>query len=167
MSNYIHRVGRFINVAAVVLALVAILGITVLGSRALAGVPIAPTTTTLDACGYFTGIQTATNSRSGTNPDGTAYSSDEGTWIGVWNNGGPLVASLGGQVNGQYRESSTGSYDAQTLSGTEKFESKWGTITQVYSYTGTWTVSVVATGDLSFLTSDTNGNCYSGPYPRP
>ncbi len=168
MSNYIHRVGRFISVAAVVLALVAILGITVLGSRALAGVALNTTATTLDACGYFTGFQTATNSRSGTHPDGTAYSSDEGTWTGVWNTYPTLtlVASLG-PVNGQYRESSTGSYGALTLSGTEKFESKWGTITQVYSYNGTWTVSVVATGDLSFLTSDTNGNCYSGPYPRP
>lgn len=167
MSNPINPVARFIHFAAIVLALVAILGTTVLGSRALAGDALPPSTTTLDACGYFTGVQTASNSRTGTRPDGTSYSSDEGTWTGVSNNyGGGPVASLG-PVNGRYREASTGSYAAGTLSGTEKFESEWGNITQTYSFNGiSWSVSVAATGDLSFLTSDTNGHCYTGTFPR-
>jgi hypothetical protein len=68
--------------------------------------------------------------------------------------------------------SQDGSYAGGTgtiTNGTEVFRSDAGTITQTYAYdpaTG-WHVSVTATGSLSFLTSDTNGNCYTGAFPRP
>ena len=36
-----------------------------------------------------------------------------------------------------------------------------------YVPTSGWHVSVRATRSLAFLTSDTNGVCYTGPFPRP
>jgi len=77
------------------------------------------------------------------------------------------VASLGavkGSFSETYTEDSTGN-----LSGTETFQSNAGSISQVYSFSTSigWTVSVNATRDLSFLTSNTNGDCYTGAFPRP
>ncbi len=123
------------------------------------------TTTTLDACGYFVGQQTANR----TDVSGTLYS-DKGTWTGVLNNYVMTpVASLG-TVTGSYTDrynldSSTGAIS----DGVEVFRSGAGMITQDYAYDPTtgWHVTVTATGSLSFLTSSTNGDCYSGPFPRP
>ena len=102
-------------------------------------------------------------------PSGTLFT-DKGTWTGVSNNyGGGPVASLG-TVTGSYTDSYN--YDSSTgavTNGSELFRSDAGTITQSYAFdplTG-WHVSVVATGSLSFLTSDTNGACYTGTFPRP
>ncbi|MEP7001419.1 MAG: hypothetical protein ABI969_13125 [bacterium] len=120
--------------------------------------------TTLDACGYFVGVQTANK----TSVNGTLHS-DNGTWSGVSNNYvNTPVASLGA-VSGSY----TDSYNLDPLTGyisngSETFRSNAGTITQSFAFDATgWHVSVTATGSLSFLTSDTNGNCYTGPFPRP
>lgn len=120
--------------------------------------------TTLDACGYFVGTSTANK----TSVQGTLFS-DNGTWTGVSNNyGGGPVASLGA-VHGSYTQSYN--YDSATgfiTNGSEVFRSNAGTITQSFAFDATgWHVSVTATGDLSFLTSDTDGNCYTGPFPRP
>ena len=58
-----------------------------------------------------------------------------------------------------------------TVTGTETFTSNAGKIDQVFSYgplvVGSFRVTVTATRDLAFLTSDTNGNCYTGTFPRP
>lgn len=118
--------------------------------------------TTLDACGYFVGTSTANK----TSVDGTLFS-DNGTWTGVSNNYvNTPVASLGA-VTGSYTDSYNSSGGIIT-NGVEIFRSAAGTITQSFAFNGTtWTVSVTATGDLSFLTSDTNGQCYTGPFPRP
>jgi hypothetical protein len=123
--------------------------------------------TTLDACGYFVGTQTANK----TATSGSTYT-EKGTWTGVSNNyGGGSVTSLG-PVQGSYSLSQDGSYAGGTgtiTNGTEVFRSDAGMITQTYAYDPTtgWHVSVTATGSLSFLTSDTNGNCYTGAFPRP
>jgi hypothetical protein len=121
-----------------------------------------PTTTTLDACGYFIGVSTANK----TTQSGTFYT-DKGTWSGVSNNYSfTPVASLG-TVTGSYTDSYN--YDGTNITnGSEVFKSAAGSITQSYAFdpaTG-WTVSVTATGSLSFLTSDTRGNCYTGQFPR-
>jgi ABC-type oligopeptide transport system substrate-binding subunit len=119
--------------------------------------------TTLDACGYFIGLQTPNK----TTTSGTTYV-ENGTWTGVSNNYdfGP-VASLGA-VKGSYTLSQDGSFSSGAITnGTEIFRSNAGTITQTYAYdeaTG-WHVSVTGTRSLSFLTSDTNGHCYSGSFP--
>jgi hypothetical protein len=104
-------------------------------------------------------------------PDGATYS-EKGTWTGVSNNyGGGPVASLG-SVKGSYSLSEDGSYSDGTgtiTNGVETFRSDAGTISQTFSFdpaTG-WHVSVTATGSLAFLTSDTNGDCYTGAFPRP
>lgn len=122
--------------------------------------------TTLDACGYFAGTQTASESSDYTS-DGVTYHTERGTWTGVFNNydNGP-VASLG-TVQGAYTESYTIDDATGSFSGTEQFTSNAGKIDQTFSFTPGWTVSVTATRDLSFLTSDTNGACYTGPWPRP
>ena len=127
-----------------------------------------PATTTLDACGYFGGTQTAVESYDYTK-DGITYHTEKGTWTGVTNNynGGP-VASLG-TVTGSYKEDYTISPDG-TITGTEQFNSGAGKIDQTFTIKpsiGSFVVSVTATRDLSFLTSDTNGHCYIGPFPRP
>jgi ABC-type oligopeptide transport system substrate-binding subunit len=121
--------------------------------------------TTLDACGYFVGTQTANK----TNISGTTYV-EKGTWTGVSNNyGGGPVTSLG-SVKGSYTLSQDGSFSSGSITnGSEVFHSNAGTISQTYSYddaTG-WHVSVTGTGSLSFLTSDTSGACYMGTFPRP
>jgi hypothetical protein len=100
------------------------------------------------------------------------HEQENGTWTGVSNNYdlGP-VASLG-SVKGSYSLSEDGSYagGAGTITdGIEVFRSNAGTISQMFAYdpgTG-WHVSVTATGSLSFLTSDTDGHCYTGAFPRP
>jgi hypothetical protein len=122
------------------------------------------TTTTLDACGYFIGVSPANK----TTQSGTFYT-DKGPWTGVSNNySNAPVASLG-TVTGSYTDS--GNYDPSTgviSNGTEVFRSDAGSITQSYAVdpaTG-WHLSVTATGSLSFLTSSTDGACYTGPFPR-
>jgi hypothetical protein len=123
----------------------------------------AVSSTTLDACGYFVGTQTANK----TADTGTSYS-EKGTWTGVDNNyGGGPVASLG-DVKGSYTESYDYAPNGDITNGTEIFRSNAGELTQTFQFVGgTWSVSVTATRSLSFLTSDTNGHCYMGPFPRP
>jgi hypothetical protein len=121
--------------------------------------------TTLDACGYFTGEQTPANSKT----DG-ATTTERGTWTGVSNNYvNTPVASLG-KVQGAFVETSTTDSNGN-VTGTESFTSNAGKIDQTFTYgpdvPGGFSVSVVATRDLSFLTSDTDGQCYTGPFPRP
>ena len=122
--------------------------------------------TTLDACGYFVGTQTANK----TDQSGTVYS-ENGTWTGVSNNYvNTPVASLG-SVHGSYTETTTTNSDGSITSGTETFHSNAGEIDQTFSYgsgvPGGFDVSVTATKSLSFLTSSTDGACYTGPFPRP
>ncbi len=117
--------------------------------------------TTLDACGYFVGSQTANK----TTTSGATYT-EKGTWTGVSNNYVNTPVASSGTVTGSYSETVTTNPDG-SISGTESFKSDAGQIDQIFAYNGTWTVSVTATGDLSFLTSDTNGDCYTGAFPRP
>jgi hypothetical protein len=123
--------------------------------------------TTLDACGYFGGVQTAANTKT----DG-ATTTQHGTWTGVINNSDQSpVASLG-KVQGAFEETTTHNFDGLgDTSGTETFTSNAGQISQTFTYgpgvIGGFNVSVTATRDLAFLTSDTNGQCYMGPVPRP
>jgi hypothetical protein len=123
--------------------------------------------TTLDACGYFYGEQTPAF----THTDGTT-TTQRGTWTGVWNNYvNTPVASLG-KVQGAFAETtSTYGPGGQDTQGTESFTSNAGQIDQTFSYgpdvVGGFNVSVTATRDLSFLTSNTNGACYGGTFPRP
>jgi hypothetical protein len=99
-----------------------------------------PEPTTLDACGYFYGLQSSSTTKAG------ATTTTKGTWEGVWNN----------------------YVDTQ---GTESFTSNAGKIDQTFSFgpdvAGGFNVNVTATRDLSFLTSNTDAACYSGPVPRP
>ena len=126
-------------------------------------------TTTLDACGYFGGTQTVSETKDYV-VDGVTYHSEKGTWTGILNNySNTPVASLG-TVKGSYSETYT--IDANgMLTGTENFNSGAGKIDQTFSYNSItysdFSVSVEATRDLSFLTSDTNGHCYTGTFPRP
>jgi hypothetical protein len=122
--------------------------------------------TTLDACGYFVGLQTA--NKTSTSGGG---STENGTWTGVSNNyGNGPVTSLG-TVKGSYTETTSFDQASGTTTGTETFRSNAGTITQTFSYgpnvVGFFSVTVTATGALSVLTSDTNGGCYTGTFPRP
>jgi hypothetical protein len=122
--------------------------------------------TTLDACGYFYGLQSSSTTKTG------ATTTTKGTWEGVWNNYvDTRVASLG-TVQGAFSETtSTYGTNAQDTQGTESFTSNAGHIDQTFSFgpdvVGGYNVDVTATHDLSFLTSNTNGACYSGPFPRP
>lgn len=120
-----------------------------------------PSPTTLDACGYFSGTQTPA--------DGASDGTEHGTWTGVLNQDGSLVASLG-EVKGSYEQ--TTSRDSRgNVTGTETFRSSAGKISQSFTYgpdvVNGFSVSVTATKALSFLTSNTDGACYSGPSPRP
>ena len=127
-----------------------------------------PSSTTLDACNYFVGTETSSNSKESTTDEGATTVSERGTWVGVSNNyGGGQVASLG-TVKGSYYKVTTTDADG-SVSGTETFNSGAGKIDQTFSFSGAtgWVVSVTATRDLAFLTSDTNGSCYSGEFPRP
>jgi len=126
--------------------------------------------TTLDACGYF--ISNATPSRSSAYTDhDVKHSSESGTFTGVINHyASSPVASLG-RVSGSYSETYTTDV-AGNVSGTEVFRSKSGSIYQTFSFAPAqcYTVEVSATGNLSFLTSDTPNNCYGvdgQPIPRP
>jgi hypothetical protein len=120
--------------------------------------------TTLDACGYFVGWQTANK----TTESETSFA-EKGTWTGVGNNYYLTpVASLG-TVTGSYSDSYD--FDSATgavSNGSEIFRSDAGMITQSFSFDpiSGWHVSVTATGDLSFLTSNTDGGCYTGAFPR-
>lgn len=125
--------------------------------------------TTLDACGYFIGTQTASEGSTTTLSDGSTYTTERGTWVGVMNNyGNGLVASLG-NVRGSYSESYT--VKSGVTTGVESFNSGAGKINQTYTYgtgvKGGFIVNVAATRDLSFLTSNTVGDCYTGQFPRP
>ncbi len=124
--------------------------------------------TTLDACGFFSGVETPRNSRTYTN-DGTTYTETKGTWSGVSNTYAGPVASLG-EVKGAYTKVT--SEENGVLTGTESFTSNAGKVEQRFSYSvpsySNFSVSVAATKELSFLTSDTNGECYDQTnYPRP
>jgi hypothetical protein len=130
--------------------------------------------TTLDACGYFSGVQTASNGNTVTNPDGSVTTEEHGTWYGVYNDATNHVVvtpvnSLG-TVNGAYQESQTTNTAGDTT-GTESFTSNAGKVSQQFSYgpdvNGGFSVNVTATRDLSFLTSNTAGQCYMGTFPRP
>jgi len=121
------------------------------------------TSTTLDACSAFSGTQTSSQSHSVTTPDGTLNYSERGTWTGLTQNWG--ATPLGGlptNVSGTYTLEYRYTAASGSLTGTEEFQSSAGNIAQQYSYSAStgWTVNVVATGSLSFLTSNTNGNCY-------
>lgn len=124
--------------------------------------------TTLDACGYFFGYQTSNNIKE-TTIAGAVYTIERGTWTGVWNNyNNPKVGSLG-NVQGSYVETTTVDANGNTT-GTESFNSNRGQIDQSFSYgpdvAGGYAVQVTATGDLAFLSSNTDGECYSGTFPR-
>jgi hypothetical protein len=155
---------RMIILAAVAVAAVAV-AVPAYAVNETPGQKISASTT-LDACGYFVGTQTANVTSTGT--DGST--TERGTWVGVDNNYvNTPVASLG-MVHGSYAET-TSTNEAGTTTGTEIFRSNAGQITQTFTYgtgvIGGFSVSVTATGDLSFLTSDTNGACYTGAFPRP
>jgi hypothetical protein len=125
-----------------------------------------PTKTTLDACGYFYGYQTASHSEQRVK-EGVTQTNEHGTWVGVWNNYVNTPVASVSPVTGTYHDKHTRDA-AGNISGTERFKSAKGNIDQVYAFnvsTG-WHVKVVATDQLSFLTSDTNGHCYKGPWPR-
>jgi hypothetical protein len=152
---------RFIFLAVVSLATVA-LGVPAYAVNDTPGQKIL-TVTTLDACGYFIGTQTAHK----TTTAGSTYS-ENGTWSGVANNYSDIpVASLG-TVTGAYTMKVVTNSDG-SISGVESFKSNAGSIDQIFAYSAAtgWTVSVTATRSLAFLTSNTNGACYSGPLPRP
>ena len=152
---------RFIFLAVVSLATVAV-GVPAYAGNDTPGQKIS-TDTTLDACGYFIGTQTANK----TTTVGSTYS-EKGTWSGVTNNYSYIpVASLG-TVTGSYSMTVTTNLDT-SINGVESFKSNAGTIDQIFAYSSTsgWTVTVTATGSLAFLTSSTNGACYTGPFPRP
>lgn len=165
---------RFLILAGTAITSAGLLGATSLQSAALAhGAHTAPnsgsTSTTLDACGYFGGKQTPSTNSQFTDATGTTHYSDRGTWTGVTNiSTGTAVASLG-SVTGDYSENYT--VDAVgNLKGVEQFQSNSGAVEQNYSYdtvTNAWTVRVSANRALTFLSSDTNGHCYTGAYPRP
>jgi hypothetical protein len=125
--------------------------------------------TTLDACGYFFGYQTSSQTHVFTEPNKTVHDNERGVWAGVYNNNGLLVNSLRIVIGNYVLNTSTSSNGVVT--GTEEFHSAIGNIAQQFTYgpgvPGGYIVNVVATGQLSFLTSNTNGHCYTGPFPRP
>jgi hypothetical protein len=152
---------------AALAASAAMLGTTVGVAGAAGASTGSPQQTTLDACGYFYGLQSSSTTKT------DATTTTKGTWVGVWNNYvDTRVASLG-TVQGAFSET-TSTYTGATgldTQGTESFTSNAGKIDQTFSYgpdiVGGFNVDVTATRDLSFLTSNTNGACYSGPFPRP
>jgi hypothetical protein len=131
--------------------------------------PKTGSSTTLDACGYFVGTQTASDDSQSVS-GGVISETQHGTWTGVENDYVfTPVASLG-KVQGAFTEVTQTAADG-TVTGTESFTSNAGKIDQTFTYgpsvPGGFIVTVTATRDLAFLTSSTNGNCYSGPFPRP
>jgi hypothetical protein len=130
--------------------------------------------TTLDACGYFSAIQTASEGSTTTSNNGSMTVQEHGTWTGVLNDAtghvtvSPVVSL--GKVQGAFSETQTTTSDGVTT-GTESFTSNAGKVTQTYEYgngvPGGFVVSVTGTRDLAFLTSNTNGACYTGTFPRP
>lgn len=124
--------------------------------------------TTLDACGYFHGFQTASKAYQETNKSGTTHYNEKGSWNGVFNQDGSLVIKGLGAVDGTYSENFFVKSDGD-VQGVEHFNSSAGIISQQFAYSAAsgWNVNVQATGALAFLTSNTNGNCYIGTYPRP
>ena len=164
-----------IGVARVVATAVAIgLGLFGFGSVATAtadghnqGGPGSAQKTTLDACGYFYGMQTAVEGLT-TTSGSSSTTTDKGTWTGVWNNYSAIPVTSLGMVQGSFSETFTEDNSTGYLSGTEIFQSNAGSISQTYALTSSgWVVNVSATRDLFFLTSNTAGQCYSGPFPRP
>ncbi|GEM_PF-2389192 len=167
--------------ARINVALATVLSVMTLGGAALVASPVfaAPavnngkvfssSSTTLDACGYFTGEQTTRSTTSRTEA-GVTYTTERGTWTGVSNNyGGGPVSSLG-SVQGSFTQ--TTSTDGNgNVTGVETFTSDAGKIDQTFTYgpdvAGGYSVVVTATRDLSFLTSSTDGHCYTGAFPRP
>ena len=120
--------------------------------------------TTLDACGYFVGTQTVSSDKT-TNGVETQH----GTWSGVSNNYSNIPDASLGAVQGAFTQVITTDASGTTM-GTETFTSNAGKIDQFFNYDASanaWSVAVTATRDLAFLTSDTNGGCYTGIVPRP
>jgi hypothetical protein len=153
------------NRIAVLISALAVLAVGGAGQASASPARGVTSTTTLDACGYFIGTQTAAN----TDTDG-ATTTQRGTWTGVTNNYFLTpVASLG-DVQGAFSETTT-TNSSGDVTGTESFVSNAGKIYQTFAYgpdvVGGFNVAVTATRDLSFLTSSTAGQCYSGPFPRP
>ena len=157
---------------AVVLGVAAtVVGTGLFASPALADTPTkgpaVSSSTTLDACGYFVGTQTPNRSYTYVS-GGITHHIETGTWTGVDNNYSHIpVASLG-PVTGSYSE--LASTDASgNVNGVEAFQSNVGSIVQQFAFAPSsgYSVSVKATRNLSFLTSDTHGHCYAGPFPRP
>jgi len=164
--------GRRKTRAAVLLGVTAtVVGTGLFASPALADTPTntagISSSTTLDACGYFVGTQTPKRSYTYVS-GGVKHHVETGTWTGVDNNYSLTpVASLG-SVKGSYSE--VASTDASgNVNGIEAFQSNAGSISQQFAFTPAsgYTVSVKATRNLSFLTCDTKGHCYTGPIPRP
>lgn len=163
-----HR-RRFIGSTAIVLAV----AVPLAGAGSAAAMPSnsqkTGSSTTLDACGYFLGTQTASNDTTTTGSDGTTYETQHGTWTGVENDYVfTPVASLG-TVQGAYTEVTQTAPDG-TITGTESFTSDAGKIDQTFTIgpnASFFEVTVTATRNLAFLTSSTAGECYSGPFPRP
>lgn len=124
--------------------------------------------TTLDACGYFVGTQTPSNDSTSTG-NGVTSETQHGTWTGVENDYLFTPVTSLGDVHGAYSETTQTAADG-TVTGTESFTGNAGKIDQTFAYgpnvPGGYTVTVTATRDLAFLTSSTDGNCYSGPFPR-
>lgn len=159
-----HRVPRRLA-AFSALAIAAGTSVALAGAASAAPADGTPTSTTLDACGYFVGVQTAANTKTK-----NGVTEQHGTWTGVSNNYvNTPVASLG-DVHGAFREATWLDGNGDTV-GTEDFTSNAGKIHQSFTYgpnvVGGFSVQVTATRSLSFLTSDTNGDCYMGPFPRP
>ena len=156
---------RLIVFAVLVVAAVAV-AVPAYGFNGSPGQKIT-SSTTLDACGYFVGTQTANK----TTTSGSRRHSENGTWLGVSNNYGFGPVNSLGPVKGSYTESTSYDVTRDVTSGTEIFRSNAGQINQTFSYgsgvVGGFSVTVTATGSLSFLTSDTNGACYTGTFPRP
>jgi hypothetical protein len=160
---------KLYTAVVVVLAALALMTAPTLAANKGSKIPNSGTgTTTLDACGYFVGEQTATRTSEYVT-DGVTYHSEKGTWTGIANNYSLIPVDSLGAVSGTYKEDYT--IDAAgNISGTESFHADSSKIDQTFSFssaTNSWTVTVTATHDLAFLTSDTNGNCYKGPVPRP
>ena len=151
--------------SAVMVFGVALLGTVAapIGAGATTGTVFAPgypAPTTMDACSAFSAMQTSSQSNTVTTKNGTLSYYERGTWDELTQNWGTPISPLptpAGTYTEQYSVTASGSF-----TGTEEFQSSVGNVAQQYSYSASagWTVNVVATGSLSFLTSNTNGNCY-------
>lgn len=116
---------------------------------------------TLDACSNFLTTQTQTQYHIFTNANGILHDNERGTWKGVMNREESPITSLS-NIGGTYTSDTTISNGLTR--GTEELHSSSGNISQRYSISpnNTLKVNVIATGQLSFLTSQyINGKCYT------